>query len=89
MVSGFAVMIALAGLLIVPDMVFRSFGLGAIVVVIAAVFAATTLLPAVISILGHRVYWARLPYISRKIVAGEQEHQRREGGLVSAKAALH
>ena len=67
MVSGFAVMIALGGMLIVPDMTFRSFGMGAILVVVAAVAAGTTLLPAIISVLGHRVYWLRVPFIGRKI----------------------
>ncbi len=67
MVSGIAVMIALSGMLIVPGLTFRSFGIGAIVVVIAAVFAATTLLPAIISVLGHRIYWLRVPFIGRKL----------------------
>lgn len=67
MVSGIAVMIALSGMLIVPGLTFRSFGLGAIVVVIAAVFAATTLLPAIMSLLGHRMYWLRVPFIGRKL----------------------
>ncbi|MCH8135250.1 MAG: MMPL family transporter [Proteobacteria bacterium] len=66
MVSGFAVMIALGGMLVVPDLTFRSFGLGAILVVIAAVVAASTLLPAVLSVLGHRVFWLRIPFIGRK-----------------------
>ncbi|MCH8229940.1 MAG: MMPL family transporter [Chloroflexi bacterium] len=79
MVSGVAVMIALSGMLIVPAMTFRSFGLGAIVVVIAAVFAATTLLPAIISVLGHRIYWLRIPFVGRKIVVGEEDSNR--GGV--------
>ena len=44
--SGFAVAIALAGMLIMPDPLFKSFGIGAIVVVVTAVAAALTLLPA-------------------------------------------
>ncbi len=76
MVSGFAVMIALAGMLVVPDLTFRSFGLGAIVVVIAAVAAATTLLPATISILGHRIYWLRIPFIGRKITVDGEDSAR-------------
>ncbi len=76
MVSGVAVMIALSGMLIVPSMTFQSFGLGAIVVVIAAVAAATTLLPAIISLLGHRVYWLRIPFVGRKIVVGEEDSHR-------------
>ncbi len=79
MVSGVAVMIALTGLLIIPDMTFRSFGLGAIVVVIAAVAAASTLLPALVSLLGHRVYWLRIPFVSRKAEAGDTESN--EGGI--------
>ena len=75
-VSGVAVMIALSGMLIVPSMTFRSFGLGAMVVVIAAVFAATTLLPAIISVLGHRVYWLRILFVGRKIVVGEEDSNR-------------
>lgn len=34
---------------------------------IAAVFAATTLLPAIMSLLGHRMYWLRVPFIGRKL----------------------
>ncbi|NQW20331.1 MAG: MMPL family transporter [Chloroflexi bacterium] len=79
MVSGIAVMIALSGMLIVPGLTFRSFGLGAIVVVIAAVFAATTLLPAIMSILGHRMYWLRLPFIGRKLE--DVSEDKNEGGV--------
>lgn len=73
MVSGVAVMIALTGLLIIPDVTFRSFGLGAIVVVVAAVVASTTLLPAIVSLLGHRVYWARIPFVSRRAETGNTD----------------
>ncbi len=59
--SGIAVIIALTGLLVMPDPMFRSLGLGAIFVVIAAVFAALTLLPAMLSILGDRVNRFSLP----------------------------
>ncbi|MEE8047161.1 MAG: MMPL family transporter [Dehalococcoidia bacterium] len=83
LVSGAAVMIALAGMLIVPDVGFRSFGLGAIVVVIAAVSAATTLLPAIISVLGHRVFWLRIPFVGRKIVVNTEDSQEdsNKGGV--------
>ena len=59
--SGIAVMIALSSLLIMPVSVFKSFGVGAILVVIAAVLAALTLLPAVLSLLGDRVNWLTIP----------------------------
>jgi putative drug exporter of the RND superfamily len=82
MVSGFAVMIALSGMLIVPGLTFRSFGLGAIVVVIASVFAATTLLPAIMSVLNHRMYWLRLPFIGRKLEIGSETAIEADGNSV-------
>jgi RND superfamily putative drug exporter len=64
--SGMAVAIALAGMLIMPDATFRSFAVGAIVVVAATVLAATTLLPAVLGLLGDRVNWLTLPFIGKR-----------------------
>ncbi|MCC7365941.1 MAG: MMPL family transporter [Dehalococcoidia bacterium] len=63
--SGMAVVIALAGLLVVPQSIFRSLGIGAIIVVIVAVTAALTLLPASLRLLGDRVNWGRIPFASR------------------------
>ncbi len=68
--SGMAVAIALAGMLIMPDPTFRSFAVGAMLVVGATVLAALTLLPAVLSLLGDRVNWLTLPFIGRR---GEAE----------------
>ena len=53
--SGVTVILALAGLLIIPMNIFVSFGFGAITVVVGAVAAGLTLLPAVLSIMGDRV----------------------------------
>lgn len=53
--SGLTVIIALAGLLIVPDSIFRSLAVGAIIVVALAIAAAATILPAVLRLLGDRV----------------------------------
>jgi len=64
--SGMAVAIALAGMLIVPDPVFRSFALGAILVVAVTVLAALTLLPALLAMLGDRVNWLTLPFIGKR-----------------------
>ena len=47
--------LALAGLLIVPQNIFVSLGLGAIAVVVAAVAAGLTLLPAVLGLMGDKV----------------------------------
>ncbi len=59
--SGMTVVLALCGLLVVPFSIFTSLGAGAILVVIAAVTAALTLLPAVLALLGERVNFLRLP----------------------------
>ena len=64
--SGVAVAIALAGMLITPDILFKSFGIGAITVVVTAVAAALTLLPALLGLLGDRVNWLTIPIIGRR-----------------------
>jgi RND superfamily putative drug exporter len=53
--SGTAVIISLAGLWMVQNQALRSMALGAMVVVAIAILVATTLLPALIRLLGHRV----------------------------------
>lgn len=57
--SGITVVLALAGLFMMPTSIFRSLGLGAMLVVIVAVLAMLTLIPAVLSLLGDRVDWPR------------------------------
>ena len=61
--SGTAFVIALTGMLLVPDTILRSLAAGAILVGLMAVAAATTLLPAILSLLGDRVDALRLPFI--------------------------
>jgi RND superfamily putative drug exporter len=57
--SGITVVLALAGLFMMPTSIFRSLGLGAMLVVIVAVLAMLTLIPAVLSLLGDRIDWPR------------------------------
>jgi uncharacterized membrane protein YdfJ with MMPL/SSD domain len=54
--SGLTVIVSLAGLFIVHTMSIRSMALGAILVVATSVLAATTLLPALISVAGRRAW---------------------------------
>ncbi len=63
--SGLTVVIALSGLLVMPDTVMRSLGGGAILAVVAAILAALTLLPAVLALLGDRVNKLKVPFASR------------------------
>jgi uncharacterized membrane protein YdfJ with MMPL/SSD domain len=53
--SGLAVIISLAGLWMVDNQALRSMALGAMTVVAASILTATTLLPALIAMLGDRV----------------------------------
>ncbi len=62
--SGMTVVIALFGLLIMPDTVMRSLGVGAILVVVASVAGALTLLPAMLGLLGDRVNKGKIPGLS-------------------------
>ena len=55
--SGLTVVFALLGLFIMPNSIFRSLGLGAILAVVVAVVAVLTLIPALLSILGDRIDW--------------------------------
>ncbi len=58
--SGLTVVVALAGMLLLPNTIYRSIGLGAILVVVVAVVASLTLLPAVLALLGDRVEALRI-----------------------------
>ncbi len=53
--SGLAVIVSLAGLWMVDNQALRSMALGAMTVVAVSILAATTLLPALIAMLGERV----------------------------------
>ncbi|MDA0365537.1 MAG: MMPL family transporter [Chloroflexi bacterium] len=64
--SGVTVVIALMGLLIVPTNIFRSFGVGASIVVILSVAASLTMLPAILSLLGDRVNMLSIPLIGAR-----------------------
>ncbi len=79
--SGMTVVLALLGMLLVPLNIFRSVGLGPIVVVIIAVMAALTLLPAVLSLLGPRVNSLRIPIVGRRLQRTETEAENSTGGF--------
>jgi uncharacterized membrane protein YdfJ with MMPL/SSD domain len=68
--SGMAFVLAMFGLLLVPNTIMRSLAAGAILVGIVSVLAALTLLPALLGLLGDRVNALRIPYFGR--TAGRQ-----------------
>ena len=74
--SGLTVIVALAGLLIVPNNIYRSLGIGAILVVIVAVIATLTLIPALISLLGDKLDWPRRTRYDAATVARQSAYDR-------------
>jgi RND superfamily putative drug exporter len=57
--SGFTVILALCGMFFVPISIFRSLGIGSILVVLVAVAATLTFVPAMLSLLGDKIEWPR------------------------------
>jgi RND superfamily putative drug exporter len=64
-VSGFAVMVSMAGLYVAQDATFTSMATATIVVVAVAVLGSLTVLPALLAKLGHRVDRPRVPLLWR------------------------
>ncbi len=64
--SGVTVVIALCGMLIVPFSFFQSLGLGAILVVLVALAATFTFLPANLAVHGDRLNRLPVPFFGRK-----------------------
>ncbi len=59
--SGVTIAASLASLILYPETFLRSMGYGGVAVVLLDVVASTTVLPALLAILGHRVNSLRLP----------------------------
>jgi putative drug exporter of the RND superfamily len=74
--SGLTVVLALLGMLIIPTTIFRGLAGGAILVVLVAIAASMTLLPAVIALLGDRLNAGRIFHRKRPAVL-----PGREGGF--------
>jgi RND superfamily putative drug exporter len=73
-VSGLAVMIAMAGLFLASDTVFSSLAVGSILVVLVAVIGSLTVLPALLAKLGRWVDRPRVPLLWRLTARGAGRH---------------
>jgi RND superfamily putative drug exporter len=82
--SGTTFVIAMFGMLIVPSSIMRSLAVGAIVVGIVSVVAATTLLPALLGLLGDNVDRLRIPLIGRRSIEAANPEGRFWGTIVRA-----
>ena len=76
--SGFTVVVALAGMLLVPSNVFVAIGMGMIFVVLASVLATMTLLPAILGTLGDKVDRLAIPWVGKLQTRFDET---REGGF--------
>ncbi|HEX6725670.1 MAG TPA: MMPL family transporter [Gaiella sp.] len=65
LISGFTVIIAMAGMLLSGDKTFMSYAIGTMMVVAVAMIGSLTVLPAVLSKLGDRVEKGRIPFLHR------------------------
>jgi putative drug exporter of the RND superfamily len=72
--SGATVVLALLGMFLIPIVIFRSLGAGAILVVIAAVAATLTLVPALLALLGDRIDWPRRRRYDAATVAAQARY---------------
>jgi RND superfamily putative drug exporter len=77
--SGGTVVFALMGMFLVPSNIFQSLGVGAVLVVVVAIFATLTLIPAMLGLLGDRIDWPRRRGGRRKA----------EGGVAPALSTQH
>jgi RND superfamily putative drug exporter len=82
--SGTAFVVAMLGMLIVPNSIMRSLAIGAIVVGVVSVVAATTLLPALLGLLGDGVDRLRIPIVGRRSVEAANPEGRFWGAIVHA-----
>ena len=80
--SGTAFVVAMFGMLLVPSSIMRSLAVGAIVVGVVSVVAATTLLPALLGLIGDRVDSLRIPVVGRRVLESAGSESRFWGAIV-------
>ncbi|MDN3351776.1 MMPL family transporter [Actinomadura sp. DC4] len=78
LVSGLTVMLAMAGMFLSGLLLFKGFALATMLVVLIAMLGSVTVLPALLSLIGDKVEFGRLPFVRRG------RGRRARGGRVSA-----
>jgi RND superfamily putative drug exporter len=90
-VSGIAVAIGLAALIVFEADALRSMGIGGVVVVVATLLYGLTVLPAILALLGHRVNRLKVPvprffsFVEDDPVEAERRHGRGFWSKVAAR----
>jgi uncharacterized membrane protein YdfJ with MMPL/SSD domain len=85
LVSGFTVMVAMAGMFFAGGRTFTALGVGAIMVVAVAMIGSVTVVPAVLAWLGDRVDKGRIPFLHRLVNRSNGDGGGRAWGWVLAK----
>ena len=80
--SGSVFVVAMLGMLLVPNSIMRSLAVGAILVGIVSVAAALTLLPAVLGLLGDKVGALRIPLVGRRDLEASNPEGRFWGAII-------
>jgi uncharacterized membrane protein YdfJ with MMPL/SSD domain len=80
--SGSVFVVAMFGMLLVPNSIMRSLAVGAILVGVVSVVAALTLLPAVLGLLRDRVNALRIPLVGRRSLESSNPEGRFWGAIV-------
>jgi RND superfamily putative drug exporter len=75
--AGLTVAISISALVVIGLDFITKLGLGAAITVVTAVAAAVTLLPAVLSLLGHRIDRGRVPFLRQR----DDSHEARQQSL--------
>jgi uncharacterized membrane protein YdfJ with MMPL/SSD domain len=97
LISGFTVMIAMAGMFLSGEKTYLSFAIGTMMVVGIAMLGSLTVLPALLSRLGDKIEKGKIPYLHRlRRTSGENRFWkailtpalRRPGVAAAAAAAL-
>jgi uncharacterized membrane protein YdfJ with MMPL/SSD domain len=78
LVSGFTVMLAMAGMFLSGLLLFKGFALATMLVVLIAMLGSVTVLPALLSLIGDKVEFGRIPFLNRR------RGRRAAGGRLSA-----
>ncbi|MEV0405871.1 MMPL family transporter [Actinoallomurus sp. NPDC050550] len=66
LVSGLTVMVAMAGMFLSGMLLFEGFAVATILVVLIAMIGSVTVLPALLSLLGDKVEFGRIPFLHRR-----------------------
>jgi len=75
--AGITVAISISSLAVVGIDFITKLGFGAAITVVMAVLAAITLLPAILSLLGHRVDRGKVPFVKQR----DDSHEARQNGF--------